>query len=58
MINNPRKFAITWLLEPTAKIKEYTYEYNFRLTVYTVGELIFKRYDNTYLYVYDSTHRK
>lgn len=58
MINNPRKFAITWLLEPTAKIKEYTYEYNFRLTVYNVGELIFKRYDNTYLYVYDSTYRQ
>ena len=58
MINNPRKFAITWLLEPTAKIKEYTYEYNFRLIVYNVGELTFKRYDNTYLHVYNSTYRK
>ena len=57
MINNPRKFAITWLLEPTAA-KEYTYEYNFRLTVYNVGELTFKRYDNTYLHVYNSTYRK
>lgn len=34
MINNPRKFAITWLLEPTVKTKEYTYEYNFRIITY------------------------
>ena len=34
MINNPRKFAITWLLEPTAKIKEYTYDYNFKIITY------------------------
>ena len=57
MINNPRKFAITWLLLPTAA-KEYTYEYNFRLTVYNVGELIFKRYNTTYLYKYSDTYRQ
>ena len=34
MINNPRKFAITWLLEPTAKIKEYTYDYKFKIITY------------------------
>ena len=56
MIDGARKFAITWLLEPTTK--EYTYEYNFRLAVYTVGELTFKRYDDTYLHGYSSTDRK
>ena len=56
MIDGARRFAVRWLLEPTAA-KEYTYEYNFRLAVYTVGELTFKRYDTTYLYKYSDTYR-
>ena len=32
MINNPRKFAITWLLEPTTK--GYTYEYRFKFITF------------------------
>ena len=57
MIDGARQFAVRWLLEPTAA-KEYTYEYNFRLAVYTVGELIFKRYNTTYLNAYSDTYRK
>ena len=37
MINNPRKFAITWLLDPTVKTKEYTYEYVFKFITYDTG---------------------
>ena len=56
MIDGARRFAVRWLLEPTAA-KEYTYEYNFRLAVYTVGELTFKRDDTTYLNTYSDTYR-
>ena len=40
MINNPRKFAITWLLEPTKKLEEVQYEYVFRLADYHSQEFI------------------
>lgn len=39
MINNPRKFAITWLLEPSKK-ETVQYEYVFRLVTYSSQECI------------------
>ena len=47
MINNPRKFAITWLLEPTKKLEEVQYEYVFRLVDYHSQELIVTFRDET-----------
>lgn len=47
MINNPRKFAITWLLEPTKKLEEVQYEYVFRLVDYHSQELIVTARDET-----------
>lgn len=44
MINNSRKFAITWLLEPTKKLEEVQYEYVFRLITFPIDKQTFLVY--------------
>ena len=47
MINNPRKFAITWLLEPTKKLEDVQYEYVFRLITRPIDKQTFVAYKET-----------
>ena len=47
MINNPRKFAITWLLEPTKKSEDVQYEYVFRLITRPIDKQTFVEYKGT-----------
>ena len=57
MIDGARRFAVRWLLEPTEQEKEYTYEYNFKLAIFHMDAVTFKRYDETYRYKYSDTYR-
>ena len=56
MINNPRKFAITWLLEPTEQEVEPHYEYVFRLVTYHGQEITIKTRDETRINTSKSNH--
>ena len=47
MINNPREFAITWLLEPTKKSEDVQYEYVFRLITRPIDKQTFVAYKTT-----------
>ena len=57
MINNPRKFAITWLLEPSKK-ETVQYEYVFRLVTYSSQECIvhFRNYIKIMTYQERESH--
>ena len=56
MINNPRKFAITWLLKPTAA-KEYTYEYRVKFITFHAEpvSVMYREVDERYAPEYSSS---
>ena len=56
MINNPRKFAITWLLEPTKKSEDVQYEYVFKLITRPIDKQTFVTYKVTDGRGYIKTH--